>query len=184
MFWYSNNALKKRIFRVTSGYSLIELMVAVGVFAIAVSIGTTLFVTGLRGQKKAFSNQDLADNIRYAMEIMTREIRMGTGFTSASCNGTSCSFTSSMPHRAGKMVTFYYDSANERIMFDDDTNSAPAADPITSANVKVTYLNFTLSEDPDKGGEPYRVTIVLKAESATDSASNITLQTTIAPRVL
>jgi len=39
------------------GYTLIELMAAVGVFAIVMSVSSGLFITSIKGQKKAFSNQ-------------------------------------------------------------------------------------------------------------------------------
>jgi len=62
------------------GYSLIELLVAIGIFATVVAIMSGMFMTSLRGQKKAVTVQNVADNIRYAMEIMSKEIRMGSNF--------------------------------------------------------------------------------------------------------
>jgi prepilin-type N-terminal cleavage/methylation domain-containing protein len=181
-----SNKIKKRQ-QYERGYSLIELMVAVSVFAIVMSVSSGMFITSMKGQRKAFSNQNLADNVRYAMEIITREVRMGRGFTvgnAGTCsNNCLISFTSSMPRRDGKTVTFFLDPNTKKIMFDDDTSAGPPADPITSANIEVTNLDFAL----DIGEEPYRVTIVLEAESvgtAIDTKSNIILQTTIAPRVL
>jgi len=178
--------------KASEGYSLIELMVAISVFAIVMSVSSGLFITSMKGQRKAFSNQNLADNVRYAMEIIAREIRMGRDFTidndSGACaNNCRILFTSSMPRRDGKSVVFFLDPSAEKIMFDDDTGSNPLANSITSANINVTNLDFNLNTNPENSAEPYRVTIVVQAESAgtaIDVKSSITLQTTIAPRVL
>src|SRR3990167_4025641 len=86
------------------GYTLIELMVSIGIFSIVVAMTSAMFVTSLKGQEKSYTSQNVADSARYAMEMMSREIRMGTGFSS---NGAYLQFTSTMPHRDGQTVKFW-----------------------------------------------------------------------------
>ena len=86
------------------GFTLIELMVAVGVFAVAITASSGLFITSLRGQQRTYVVQNLADNARYAMEAMAKEMRMGSGFSGTTCVGGSCSFVSHMMHRTGNML--------------------------------------------------------------------------------
>jgi len=163
-----------------SGYTLIELMVAIGVFSIVVAMTSAMFVTSLRGQEKSYTSQNVADSARYAMEMMSREIRMGTGFSS---DGTYLQFTSTMPHRDGQTVKFWRDVGSSRIMFDDDISDAVSEAAITSANVSVTTLSFLL----DGTSSHERITIVMRVESVgtkEDVKTTINLQTTVSPRRL
>ena len=57
-----------------SGYTLIELMIAIGIFSIVVAMTSAMFVTSLKGQEKAYTSQNVSDSARYAMEMMSREI--------------------------------------------------------------------------------------------------------------
>ncbi len=164
------------------GFTLIELMVAVGVFAVAITASSGLFITSLRGQQRTYVVQNLADNARYAMEAMAKEMRMGSGFSGTTCVGGSCSFVSHMMHRDGKYVKFSYDAVEKKIKFDDGISELP----ITSANIEVTSLDFEL-----RGGSPAttqeRIVIVMQARVASNSpytSADITLQTTVSPRAL
>lgn len=60
-----------------SGFTLLEMIVAVGVFAAlaSLSIGSLLMLTG--AQKKAASLQSVQDNLRFALEAMSKDIRFG-----------------------------------------------------------------------------------------------------------
>lgn len=64
-----------------NGFTLIELMVASSVFAIImlILIGALLTTFGLAKNSRAM--RLAMDNVNYAMESMTRSIRMGTNYT-------------------------------------------------------------------------------------------------------
>lgn len=162
------------------GYSLIELLVAMGLFSIVVSIMASMFMISLRGQQKAFTAQNVADNMRYAMEIMSKEIRMGSDFNLVSA--TDLQFKSNMPNRNGATVEFTL--AGGQILFDDDIANAPASTAITSSNIGVMGLNFVLY--PSGTTQP-RVLVSAQASSvgvAADASSSINLETVVAPRIL
>ncbi|OGF74441.1 hypothetical protein A3J56_00390 [Candidatus Giovannonibacteria bacterium RIFCSPHIGHO2_02_FULL_46_20] len=59
------------------GFTLIEMTVAVGVFAIlaSLSVGSLLMLTS--AQKKAATLQSVQDNLRFALEVMTKDARFG-----------------------------------------------------------------------------------------------------------
>lgn len=171
---------EKRKAKSQKGYSLIELLVAMGLFSIVVSIMASMFMASLRGQQKAFTAQNIADNMRYAMEIMSKEIRMGSDFNLVSA--TDLRFKSNMPNRNGATVEFTLTGG--QILFDDDIANAPALTAITSTNISVTGLNFVLY--PSGTTQP-RVLISAQASSvgtAADASSSINLETVVAPRIL
>jgi|SRR3989304_6532374 len=178
------NFLKAKSYTLQAGegFSLIEMMVAIGIFAVVVMITSSTFITSLKGQQKSIAVQNVADNARYAMEIMAKEIRMGDAFVGG---GDTIQFISNMPNRAGKTVRFRLDSSAPQILFDDDLDTAGDDEPITGSNSAITTLRFTIS-GTDPGSQP-RVTILLGVTSsgtAPDVASSMTLQTTVSPRSL
>ena len=167
----------------SGGYSLIELLVAISVFVVVLSVNSNIFLNAVRGQGKAITTQNVSDNARYAMEVMARELRVAR-VTSLPADGVvnDITFISGSQNRLNKSIRFFLSGGS--VMFDDDTTDANPAKSITSTqNVNVTGLTFTIN---NQAVQP-RVTVVLKIESKGSQVStynNIVLQTTISPREL
>lgn len=172
------------------GYSLVELLVAIGVFATATTVISGAFVLSLEGQRKVTTQQIITENIRYITEIMSRELRTMNTNTGKipiiSPDGTRITFFSHMPHRdANKSLTFYFDTTNKQIMFDDDTTDGVGPVAISSSRVKVNNVQFVFSQPV--GAPKQRITIILQTEAkgVPDSINTrINTQTTISPRSL
>lgn len=174
--------MERRRSKTEKGFTLIELLVAVGIFAVVVTITSGTFITSLKGQRKSITAQNVADNARYAMEVMAKEMRMGRDFVGGAEN---IQFTSNMPNRAGKTVNFRYDAGTSAIFFDDDIADGILEEPITASNSVITMLRFTVT-GTNPGDQP-RITVVLGISSSgtsADVASSMVLQTTISPRSL
>jgi len=58
------------------GFTLIEVMVAVGIFAIIISVFAGFFVNIILTQRQALHTQQLIDNVSYNLEYISRSIRM------------------------------------------------------------------------------------------------------------
>ena len=67
------------------GFTLIEIMVAVSIFAILVTTFTGFFVGAIQGQQKALASQELVNNVSYNLEYMSRAIRMAKKDFTGSC---------------------------------------------------------------------------------------------------
>ncbi len=59
------------------GLTLMEMLVAIGIFTTVVLIALTIFVTISDTQKRVISIQKIQEDIRYAVETMAQEIRLG-----------------------------------------------------------------------------------------------------------
>ena len=59
-----------------SGVSLIELMVATAIFSVLILLAAQIFKMVVDGQRSAISAQNVQENMRYALEKMSKEIRM------------------------------------------------------------------------------------------------------------
>ena len=64
-----NNKYKK-------GYTLIEILVAVGIFFAIIAAPTSFLTGSFKGQQRALSSQAVVNNISYTLEYMSRSIRM------------------------------------------------------------------------------------------------------------
>ena len=66
--------------RLVSGYTLVELIVAVGLFALVMLLaaGAYLMMIGVNRQAQGIATG--IDNLSFALETMTRSIRTGTNY--------------------------------------------------------------------------------------------------------
>jgi len=77
------------------GFTLIELLVALGVFSM-IMIGTTsVALSVMKSQRKAFSLQVVQESGRYILESMIKEIRMGVVNSSQGSGLSSLNITNS-----------------------------------------------------------------------------------------
>ena len=63
----------------TTGFTLIEMMVAVSIFAIVVMISMTAILSIVDSNRKAQSLKSVMNNLNFALETMTRSIKTGHG---------------------------------------------------------------------------------------------------------
>lgn len=72
-----------------SGFSLIEMIISIGIFAFAVVTISTMLLSVKMAQFKAAAIQDVVDNVRFALEAVTKELRTGTNYQVVSCDGVA-----------------------------------------------------------------------------------------------
>lgn len=69
------------------GFSLIEILIVVGLFAILATIASQSTLLSLRGARKSDSLADVREDLDYALAAMERGLRSSQSITTA-CNGT------------------------------------------------------------------------------------------------
>ncbi len=150
------------------GFTIIELIVAIGLFIVVIGIASGTFVRALRTQRSVAELMAANDNASLTLEQMTREIRTGKGFSST---GSRLSFVN------------YQDQPVEYAL----TGGAIERNgiPLTSRNVLVRYLSFVLGGEAPGDGKQTRVTIMVGIAARGRLESFVTrLQTTISSRIL
>ncbi len=65
----------------TKGFTLVEIMVATSIFMMIMLVSLGALITSSDVAKKAQAMRTAMDNISFAMESMTRSLRMGTDYT-------------------------------------------------------------------------------------------------------
>lgn len=122
------------------GFTLLEMIISIGIFSVLVvtSIGVMLGISN--AQIKAANIQATEDNIRFSMELMTKEMRTGTQYTLSSfcagAAGTEVSFVTS----AGERRVYYQDG--DRLMRLVGTVDCSRAKPLMADDVAVDRLRF------------------------------------------
>jgi prepilin-type N-terminal cleavage/methylation domain-containing protein len=68
-----------------SGFSLLELIIAVALFSLTIIMAAGIFQTVTNSQREAVASQEMQENTRYSMEKMSKELRTAQKDKTHSC---------------------------------------------------------------------------------------------------
>lgn len=166
------------------GFTLIEVMVAVSIFAIVITVGIGSLMTVNAGYRQAQLQRKAIDNVAFAMETMAREIRVGGQYTLASSPTAASDIDSgsdnifSFVSIDGDDVTYALDTVADAITVTIGNTTSE----LTSPNVEITSLEFVLEEVYSSAKQPY-VTIYIAARATrSNQETDILLQTSVSQR--
>lgn len=171
------------------GFTLIEILVAISIFAIVMTLSLGAFLNISDIQKKTESFRVVNDSLNFIMEAMVREIKEGYNYKCE--NGTCNSFSFTMG-TAGVAEEITYarieDSGNGRGNITRKQGELADEQRITPNSLDIQDLTFTTRGDdpgPADTTQPL-VTINLSAESGKKDKlkSQLNLQTTVSQRRL
>lgn len=133
------------------GFSLIEIIISVGVLAVVGTLLSHVFFTTTRTATKTDRVNDIKENGEFAIEIMTRLIRNAKSIDSSNCTGSSTN-TLLINNPEGTITTF--SCPNNRIA----SESVSLTEYLTNENVSAdcSTLLFTCLSQP---GAPPTVNI-------------------------
>lgn len=156
------------------GFTLVELIVAIGIFGFAATFAVASLLALTGAQRKAAATQDAFDNVRYAMDFMSREMKQSKRVrcvptTEFPCmviglvNAQNRTVAYGVQKRDGKDVLMR--SAEEE---DGVTREYVLIDP----NIQLDRVSFYVSNmDNTDIYQPF-VTIVIKATAGNASKSS------------
>jgi len=76
--------INQQLSTVQRGFTLVEVMISISIFIIAITIGIGAVLNMNSAYRKASSTRSLMDNLSFVMEDMTRNLRLGSEYN---CDG-------------------------------------------------------------------------------------------------
>lgn len=172
------------------GLTLIEMIAAVGIFAITVGTISGLFISAVRAQRKSLATQELLDRTSYVIEYMGRTIRMAQKDIDGTCIIAKTNYENPGGD-VSKIKFINYEGVCQDFFLDNNqikeykTGYATSL-PLTPPELKINSLKFYLSGQSQNDVLQPRVTIFLEIESGRipQSPPKIQVQTSVSQRAL
>lgn len=185
------------------GLTLLELLVAVSIFILVVTMVSGLFAIALKFQRKSLDDQELLAETSYLMEYASRQLRMAKVYDSSNATHTACitpgananyQLTGGVgvvpPPGIGatahgikfinyeeQCIEIYLDDTNRKLMLEKEwPDGAVDSEPLTSENITVEEFEVLLvSEVVGATGFDLqdRVTFVLGVRASSSDPSNV-----------
>lgn len=186
-----------------AGFTLIEAVVALGIFSIATTYAVSIFVQSNQIQKRTANIQRITADARYVLEVMSREVRLG--HLDYNYSGYTLPLDANQAELAlldvnGQPVRFKrFDEGTGRFTVQVCEGAGCASNlyyDITPKDLSVEKLNFYISPATDpfvwdlgqamySNNEQPRVTIVMETKSIRPDLPTpqvINFQTTVTER--
>jgi prepilin-type N-terminal cleavage/methylation domain-containing protein len=175
-----------------SGFSLIEMLLAISIFIIIILSATRIFQLVIQGQRQAIATYHVQENLKYFFEVMSKEVRMATMDTNQECypfDVSSKLYVSQNNHLFfknfdGQCVEYFIENDNGINRFKIKRNGKSAY--ITTSSININSLKFYIKQSTVGGMQTKQpsITVNIKAEAiaAEIDKSEMTLQTTITSR--
>jgi prepilin-type N-terminal cleavage/methylation domain-containing protein len=131
----------------SGGFTLVEMLVSVALFAIVMLMVSAAYLVIIAANRQAQAVASASDNLAFALENMTREIRTGQDYSCGDSTGKNCP--------SSPRTSFYFiDSRHYYVSYGlsgstlsecvSQSDFCVPATPLTDASVTVTALNFYL----------------------------------------
>lgn len=179
--------MKKHI-KKTGGFTLVEMIVSLGLFTIILFAAMSSFLTLINADRKSRTTQVAMDNLNFALEDMSRRIKTGYAYDcdmlggSTDCPNGAMMFNFTDQNGVDKVTYKLNDGKIERNVRPIGQVGAyvPATAPEITINSLKYIVNGTTSGD---GVQPY-VTILIKGTTNINSVtSSFNIQTTATQRI-
>lgn len=159
------------------GVSTIELLVAMSLFVLLISIASDAFIRALRTQRMVVSLLEANNNASLALEQMVREMRTGSDFTNIS--NSEIRFVN-----GGGDVVLYRLDGGVLLRGIENVLMERVYKKITADSIQVTRLRFSLVGEQAGDGSPPRITIIMSVSVKSKYLEGVSmnLQTTVSAR--
>lgn len=187
-----------------SGYTLIEVSVAVAIFFIVLAIPSGYLIGSLKSQIKTLASQELLDQTSYALEYISRALRMAKKDGDGSCIDSKLNYKKTESRTINGIIYLgpgirfesYHDPPicqeifldnNDETLKESKNDATPL--PLTSADLEINLFNIAGEESWGQNDtEQPRVTIFLNIKGGSsfkeELQPEIKIQTTVSQRNL
>jgi prepilin-type N-terminal cleavage/methylation domain-containing protein len=205
-FRFITNTTHKTI-PVARGFTIVEMMVALALFTVVMTIATGAFLSLIGGSGKLQGEATVMTSLNFVMDSMTREIRTGTHYyckadaeltlndltsTQNCTNGVdTLSFLESgaslSDGSTSGRITYYVDSTSgtKKLMRQIGYSGVNTPQSMLSSDVTLKSLQFFVSGTGLSDARQPTVTVIIEAQDPNESNGKVyTLETTVTQREL
>ena len=161
-----------------NAFTLVELMVSVGIFIILIAVFSGFFSSAIQAQRKVLASQEIVDNISYTLEYMSRAIRMAKKDMEGEClttAGAKHNYETNNDNNKDRVRFLNYQEKCQEFFLADgrlyerkstDKRAANfgASLPLTPAKFQVSNLTFNGSETWGQDNFQPKVILFLEIE--------------------
>lgn len=173
-----------------NGFTLVEMVVAVGLFIVILSILTSNFISMARTQAANLSLIESIDNLNAGLEQMAREMKMGYYGNNSFEPPNKITFTDEFG--GSRFISYEYwdsdfDSENDSIQRCEINYTNTVCNNINSQNIKIDkFIIFLRMVDYDGNSIPPLITIGFRVAPKSERLKDVyfNIQTTISGRNL
>ncbi|MBI5742811.1 MAG: prepilin-type N-terminal cleavage/methylation domain-containing protein [Candidatus Niyogibacteria bacterium] len=168
-----------------SGFTLFEMIVSLSIFSTAMLILLSSLLSITSAQRKAVAISTTEDNLRFAVDTISKEIRTGYDYDCGNTGARSnCSGGNSVlafnPGRTGITKAIYRLNNNS---IEKSTNGGTSYLPLTGSDIVIKTLKFYVIGALTNDNLQPQVTLILQAEMGSGKEKSVfNLQTTIVQR--
>lgn len=176
--------------RTKRGYTLVELIVSLGLFSMVMVVVTGAYLTLISLDRQSRASNQLSATLAFAVESMARSMRTGTTYmcnqssSSPNCSsgGTSIAFVDAQ----GQTVTYLLKSNGSIGQCTGGVCTSATAVSLTDPRISITSLKFYVVGVGATDRIQPQVTFALKGTMTTDAGetTNFAVQTSATQRYL
>lgn len=184
--------------RIKNGYTLVEILVGIAIFALLVAGPTGLFISSLKSQNRILGLREVVDSSSYVLEYMSRALRMARKDLEGNCVQGGDIYNYGFPVGQNTRIIFlnYQNICQQFALIDGyrlkerkstDGNKANFGQfmSLTSQRLSVDLLQFEIKGEAQADNLQPRVTILLEmTKRAVSGFPEVKAQTTISQRDL
>lgn len=181
----------------TSGFTLVELIISIGLFSVVMTMGVSALLTLISAHSRAQSLQIVTSNLSFAIDTMTRNIRTGFNYYCAALPDTGSLPSGSQDCTLGNTgIAFTESDTFDRAGYRLDVvggvgriqqkTSTGSWLYVTSNDIDIDQLSFFVKGTTSGDDEQPHALILIKANilSSVGDGTEFLIQTTVNQRLL
>ena len=179
---------RKHPYASSRGFTLLEMIVSIFIFRIVVTIASGAMLSMINDNRKALALKTVMNNVNWALDSMSRDIRFGTGYSEVSGSGISSDYCPQAPQSCvglqvnkGIGTTQYFLSKTGTLVRkrSSEVSTAPHGQELTASGATIQSLSFSI--------DGTKVQVLLSGYAGrdpNDSQNRFDIQTTMTQRNL
>lgn len=172
------------------GFTLVELLVAISIFTVVMLIAISSLLSINAANKKTQAIRTVTDSLNFALENMTRSMRLGTDYACVgnvpqgqTCTALRFQAYNPVTQRADAPVVYSVLSGSNQLVRCSGPGGASQCTALTPESVVIRELRFDVSGVPVGDGIQPRVRVFIKGDiDVQEELTTFSIQTVVSQR--